>query len=92
MGQYIMKFSSFYVDPTTRKIADNPNTAAHRKDYSNKVFTTSEEPLNIRNSLRHIDGTISFVFNKETGNEVCINPETQEIEEFNIDDLDEFNC
>ena len=90
MGQYIIQLSEHYVDPATKKLVVNPNVEAHKKDYDKKVFTTSEEPLAICTSLRHIDGTIGFVINKETGGQVIFNSSSEEIEEISLDDFDDF--
>jgi hypothetical protein len=89
MGQYIIQLSEHYIDSATKKLAINPNVAAHKKDYDKKVFTTPDEPLAICSSLRHIDGTIGFVINQETGGQMVFNSYSEEIEEISIDDLDD---
>ena len=92
MGQYIIQLSEHYIDPATKKLVINPNVAAHKKEHGKKVFKSASVPLEICTSLRTLDGTIGFVLNKETGGQMIFNSETEEIEEFNIDDFDEFNC
>lgn len=89
MGKYIIQLSEHYVDPTTKRLAINPNAAAHKKEHCGKVFTSADTALGVCISLRHIDGTIGFVINQETGSQMVFNSETEEIEEININDVEE---
>jgi hypothetical protein len=92
MGQYIIQLSEHYIDPATKKLGINPNVGAHKKEHCNKVFTSADTALGVCVSLRHIDGTIGFVINQETGGQMVFNSYSEEIEEINTDDLDEHNC
>lgn len=91
MGQYIIQLSEHYVDPATKKLALNPNVAAHKKEHCKKVFRSAVVPLEICNSLRKLDGTIGFVINQETGGQMVFNSETEEIEEIDLSDLESMN-
>lgn len=91
MGQYIIQLSEHYIDPTTKKLALNPNVAAHKKEHCRKVFRSADTALSVCISLRHIDGTIGFVINQETGGQMVFNSETEEIEEIDLSDLESMN-
>jgi hypothetical protein len=55
MGQYIIQLSEHYIDPATKKLALNPNVAAHKKEHGEKVFKSSVVPLEICVSLDDLD-------------------------------------
>jgi len=86
MRKYFISVCSYYSDPVKGTIVKNPNYQKHALECMEKTFSCPREALKLCSDLRSVDGTIAFVINGETGNQVVINSETEEIEEFNGDD------
>lgn len=86
MRKYFISVCSYYSDPVKGTIVKNPNYQKHALESMEKTFSCPREALKLCADLRSADGTVAFVINGQTGNQVVINCETGEIEEFNGDD------